>query len=236
LDLFDTVFPHPVATIAWGHSLGGIITAGLIQRNPKRFSAAQPMCGVLSGGVATWNTALDSEFAFKTLLAPGTGLQMVNITNPTANLDLAEVLLAEAQATPQGRARIALSGALGNLPGWFTPLSTEPAPADFADQEMNQFLWSQQVDFPFVFAFRAELEARAQGNVSWNTGVDYHHQFERSINRDEVRALYQQAGLDLDADLRTLNDAARVREDREAVQYVENNIIFDGRIHFPVLT
>src|ERR1700741_3570048 len=103
LDLFDSMFGHPTTTIAWGHSLGGIITAGLIQRNPKRFSAAQPMCGVLSGGVATWNTALDGAFAFKTLLAPGTGLQIINIANPLANLDLAEVVLAEAQGTPQGR-------------------------------------------------------------------------------------------------------------------------------------
>src|ERR1700723_2343511 len=105
LDKFDTMFPHPGATIAWGHSLGGIITAGLIQRNPKRFTAAQPMCGVLSGGVATWNTALDAEFAFKTLLAPTTNLQVVDIANPTANLTLAEEVLAGAQATPQGRAR-----------------------------------------------------------------------------------------------------------------------------------
>src|ERR1700675_3582949 len=94
LDLFDATFGHPVATIAWGHSLGGIITAGLLPRNPKRFTAAQPMCGVLSGGVATWNTALDAEFAFKTLLAPGSGLQLVDITNPDANLTLAEEILA----------------------------------------------------------------------------------------------------------------------------------------------
>src|SRR5579872_7009531 len=104
LDKFTKMAGHPKRTIAWGHSLGGIITAGLIQRDPERFDAALPMCGVLSGGVATWNTALDGEFAFKTLLAPGTGLQVVNITNPVANLDLAEVLLAEAQSTPQGRA------------------------------------------------------------------------------------------------------------------------------------
>ena len=94
LDLFDSMFGHPVATIAWGHSLGGIITAGLIQRNPKRFAAAQPMCGVLSGGVATWNTALDAEFAFKTLLAPTSGLQLVDITNPDANFALSEEILA----------------------------------------------------------------------------------------------------------------------------------------------
>jgi pimeloyl-ACP methyl ester carboxylesterase len=236
LDLFDQLVKHPQRTIAWGHSLGGIITAGLIQRYPERFVAAQPMCGVLSGGVATWNTALDSEFAFKTLLAPGTGLQVVNITNPTENFDLSEAILAEAQATPQGRARIALGAALADTPGWFTPLSPEPAPTDFVSQEANQFLWDQQVDFPFVFAFRAELEARAQGNVSWNTGVDYRNQLEHSVDREEVVALYRQAGLDLDADLRTLNDAARVSADPQAVKYLEQNIIFDGSIHFPVLT
>jgi pimeloyl-ACP methyl ester carboxylesterase len=236
LDKFKKMVGHPKRTIAWGHSLGGIITAGLIQRYPEAFDAALPMCGVLSGGVATWNTALDSEFAFKTLLAPGTGLQIVNIANPVANLELAEGLLAQAQATPQGRARIALAGALADLPGWFVPLSPEPAPTDFAGQETNQFLWNQQVDFPFVFAFRAELEARAQGNVSWNKGVDYRVQLNNSIGRDQVSALYQQAGLDLDADLKTLNETARISADPEAVRYLERNIIFDGEIHIPVLT
>ena len=51
---------------------------------PERFTAALPMCGVLSGGVATWNTALDSAFAFQQLLAAGSGLQVVNITSPQA--------------------------------------------------------------------------------------------------------------------------------------------------------
>jgi len=236
LDLFKKMLGHPKRTIAWGHSLGGIITAGLIQRNPDRFDAALPMCGVLSGGVATWNTGLDAAFAFQTLLAPGAGLQVVNIADPPSNLALAEEVLGEAQATPQGRARIALVGALGDLPGWFLPLSPEPASDDFTSQEANQFTWDQQVDFPFAFAFRAELEARAGGNVSWNTGVDYRKQLEHSIGRDEVRALYQQAGLDLDADLDTLNDTARISADPEAVHYLERNIIFDGKIHIPVLT
>src|SRR6201998_4097773 len=150
LDVFDADFGKPKQTIAWGHSLGGIITAGLVQNNPGRFTAAQPMCGVLAGGVATWNAALDAEFAFKTLLAPTSALQLVNITNPSANLTLAEGILAGAQTTPQGRARIALASAFGDTPGWFTPLSPEPAANDFTSQEQNQFLWDQQVDFPFV--------------------------------------------------------------------------------------
>ncbi len=236
LDLFDSMFGHPSATIAWGHSLGGIITAGLIQRHPKRFTAAQPMCGVLAGGVATWNTALDAEFAFQTLLAPNAGLQVVNITNPDANLTRAEEILAGAQATPQGRARIALGAALSDVPGWFTPTSPEPAPTDFVSQEANQFLWDQQIDFPFVFAFRAELEARAGGNVSWNTGVDYRRQLEKSVDRAEVRALYEAAGLNLEADLEALNHAARIKANPEAVDYLKKNIIFDGQIDIPVLT
>src|SRR5437773_12260011 len=65
LDLFNQLVGTPKSTIAWGHSLGGMVTAGLIERYPDRFDAALPMCGVLSGGVAAWNTALDFGFTFK---------------------------------------------------------------------------------------------------------------------------------------------------------------------------
>lgn len=236
LDIFKAQVGTPTRTIAWGHSLGGIITAGLIQRNPSRFDAALPMCGVLSGGVATWNQALDSAFAFKTFFNAGGPLQVVHITNPPANLLLAEQLLAAANATPQGRARLALANALGDLPGWFNPASPEPAPDDFEAQAANQFLWAQQVDFPFIFALRAELEFRAGGNPSWNTGVDYRRQLEHSVNAAEVRALYAEAGLSLDDDLDTLNNAARIAADSNAVDYLEQNIIFDGDLSFPVLT
>jgi pimeloyl-ACP methyl ester carboxylesterase len=235
LDIFAQTFGKPQRTIACGHSLGGMITAGLIQRNPDRFDAALPMCGVLSGGVATWNTALDSAFAFQTLLG-SSQLQVVNITGPVGNLTLAEGLLAAAQGTPQGRARLALVSALADGPGWFDPTKPEPAPTDFAGQEMNQFLWDQQVDFPFVFAFRAELEFRAGGNPSSNVGVDYRRQFAHSADAAEVRALYEQAGLDLEADLDELNETVRISADPRAMEYLEQNIIYDGDIHIPVLT
>ena len=224
----------PQHTIAWGHSLGGIITAGLIQTYPDRFSAALPMCGVLAGGVATWNAALDGAFAFQQLADPA--VQVTGITNPLANLQGAESAIAAAQATPAGRARIALGAALGDTPGWFTPLSAEPAANDFAGQEANQFQWDANVDFPFIFAFRAELEARAGGNPSWNTGVDYAHQLAISADRSEVRALYKAAGLSLRADLRKLNKAARISADPNAVRYLARNISFTGRITIPVLS
>jgi hypothetical protein len=234
LGVFGSTYGAPAHTVAWGHSLGGIITAGLIQDFPGQFSAALPMCGVLSGGVATWNTALDAAFAFQQLVDPS--VQVVNITNPGANLLGAETAAAAAQKTPQGRARLALSAALADTPGWFTPLSPEPSPTNFGAQEANQYLWGSQVDYPFAFALRAELEARAGGNASWNTGVNYFTQLSKSADATEVQALYKAAGLNLTKDLQTLNNATRISPDPSAVSYLENNIAFNGKITIPVLT
>jgi pimeloyl-ACP methyl ester carboxylesterase len=234
LDQFAVFFSAPTRTIAWGHSLGGLITAGLIQKFPARFDGALPMCGVLAGGVGIWNEALDAAFAFKTLLGPG--LQVVHITNPGANLNLAEADLFGAQASPQGRARLALATAFADTPGWFDPLSPEPAATDYATREANQFKWASQVDFPFSFALRAELEARAGGNPSWNTGVDYRVQLAHSVNQDEVVALYALAGLNLDDDLSALQNAPRIVADASAFNYLKQNIVFNGDIQVPVLT
>jgi pimeloyl-ACP methyl ester carboxylesterase len=237
LGYFDRTYGKPSQTIAWGHSLGGLITAGLVQRHPDRFAGALPMCGVLAGGVGVWNSSLDAAFVFKTLLAPDSTLRLVHITDPAANLAQAQAVLASAQGTSEGRARIALVAAIADVPGWFTPGSPEPAASDFTSREANQFLWSQQVDFPFQFALRAELEARAGGNPSWNTGVDYRKLLRQSINRDEVQALYAAANLSLRDDLNALEEAARIAADGPAVGYLTRNIVFNGDIgETPVLT
>src|SRR6266436_3474059 len=234
LDRFKLMFPEPKRTIAWGHSLGGMVTAALIQRYPGRFNAALPMCGVLSGGVATWNTAADAAFAFQQLIDPS--VTVVNITDPGGNLTGAETAAAAAQKTKQGRARLALVAALGDTPGWFTPLSPEPGPKNFTAQEANQYDWFSQVDGPFIFALRAELEARAGGNASWTTGVNYTTQLAMSADSTEVAALYKAAGLNLSADLATVQNATQISADPTAVQYVEHNVTFDGKISIPVLT
>src|SRR6184192_2508667 len=112
LDYFSAHVGKPQRVIAWGASLGGIITAGLIQLHPDRFAAAMPLCGVLSGGIATWNAELDSAYAFKTLLAPSSSLQLTHITDADANRQLATQLFNAAAPSLQGRARLALVGAL----------------------------------------------------------------------------------------------------------------------------
>lgn len=240
LNFFNETCGHPLRTIAWGHSLGGIITAGLVQLNPGRFVGALPMCGVLAGGVGTWNQALDSAFAFKVLLA-GNTVPVVNLPplgSSALNTDFnnAEGILQNAQTTAQGRARLALIAALGDVPGWFTTGSPEPASTDYATQEVNQFVWEAKIDFLFAFFARAELEARAGGNPSWNTGVNYRDQLNNSADSKEVRALYQQAGLNLDKDLEALNASPRIAANPGAVEYLNKYISFDGDLNIPVLT
>jgi len=236
LDYFNKLVGKPKRVIAWGTSLGGIVTAGLVQLYPDRFTAAMPMCGVLAGGIATWNAELDAAYAFKTLLAPGSNLELVHITDPVANLQLALDRFNQAASTPAGRARIALVAALIDLPGWFDPRQPEPAEGDFAAREAAQASWESRVDFTFAFRYRAELEQRAGGNPSWNTGVDYSHQLSISPNQDEVAALYSAAGLDLQADLRSLNSGARISADPAAARYLNNFLSFDGSLGIPVLT
>src|SRR5215510_7178572 len=236
LDTFDTLIGQPSRTIVWGHSLGGSITAGLIQNYPERFSGALVMCGEVGGSVGAFNQRLDAAFAFKTLLAPESGLQIVNISDPDANLSIAEDVLTAAQATPEGRARIALVAALMDLSGWIDPFSPEPGSTDYVTQEANQFLDEQGIDLFFFLPIRAELEARAGGNPSFNTDADYTEQLALSIDYAEVQALYAQAGLDLDTDLEALNNASRIAADPVALDYLSQNIIFNGQIQVPVLT
>jgi len=235
LDAFQSKVGIPTTTIAWGHSLGGMITAGLVQLYPNRFQAALPMCGVLAGGVGLWNEALDGAFVFNTISAGGT-LQVVDIGNASLNLAAAELALASEQSTAQGQAHIALAAAMGDEPGWYDPLSPEPAQTDYTTREANQYQWLANVVFPFMFALRAELEARAGGNPSWNDGINYTKQLGHSTDYGEVQALYAAAGLDLNADLNKLAGASRISADANAKQYLIDNIVYNGQLPFPVLT
>jgi pimeloyl-ACP methyl ester carboxylesterase len=239
LDLFTSKFGKPTRTIAWGHSLGGMITAGLVQLFPDRFTAALPMCGVVAGGIGVWNQGLDSEFALLTLQTPG-AFKLTGFTSAgdaAANFASATGALAIAQKSPQGQARIALSAALADVPGWFDPASPQPAATDYVAQELNQFNWDNNPDFAFGFFGRAELEARAGGNFSWNTGVDYEAQLAKSVDRAEVKALYKTAGLDLEKDLETLNNTPRIAiTNPSAVAYVTKFITYNGDLDMPVLT
>jgi hypothetical protein len=238
LDLFVERFDPPRRAIAWGTSLGGMITTGLAERHSHPFAGTLAMCGLEQGAVANWNNTLDPLFAIRTLLAPGSTAPLVDLPDqPTAFASIAELTAAldAAQATPAGRARIALAAALHNVPAWTDASQPEPAPRDYDTAQRNQFAVLHGTIFAGL-SWRQEAEAHAGGNMSWNTGVDYGRMLARSSIKAEVKVLYAQAGLSLKDDLAALATAPRITADPAAVRYMTRNISFTGRLAKPMLT
>jgi hypothetical protein len=238
LDAFRARFGPARRTVAWGTSLGGMITTGLAERYGHRFAGTLAMCGLQQGGVANWNNTLDPLFALRTLLTPGSTTPLVRLPDQPAafaSIGALTAALDAAQATPAGRARIALAAALHNIPAWTDAAQPEPAPGDHETAQLNQFGVLHLTIFVGL-SWRQEAETHAGGNMSWNTGVDYGRMLARSSIRDEVLALYRQAGLSLRDDLAALAAAPRIGADPAAVGYMIRNISFSGRLNRPMLT
>ena len=230
---FARAFGKPRLTIAWGSSMGGLVTAALAETAPRAIDGALPLCGSVGGAVGMMNLALDGAFAFKTLLAPGDdAIRLVGTQDDLANGRTVAAVLQEAQATPQGRARIALAAALAGIPRWTDPAGPEPAPGDAAAAEAD----AAKAFVTGVFLPRSDQEARAGGVFSWNDGVDYARQLDRSGRGPEIQTLYRAAGLDLAADLVALARAPRIHADPRAVAWMKANFTPTGRITAPVLT
>jgi len=139
--------------------------------------------------------------------------------------------LDRAQQSAAGRARVALAAVLAGLPEWTTPGSKRPGEDDHSAQQ-SEMAKSFAMG---VFLPRADQERRAGGVFSWNTGVDYAAQLRRSGREASVRALYREAGIDLDADLTVLNGGERIASDPAAVAYMTRNYTPNGKPLAPVM-
>jgi pimeloyl-ACP methyl ester carboxylesterase len=234
LDAFAARFGKPKRTIAWGTSMGGLVTLALMERHPQRFDGGLALCASAAGTVGMMNAALDGAFVFKALLAPDGSLPVLfNGPAGEGRQQLAQWQrqLDAAQATPEGRARLALAATLGQVPTWIEAGSAQPAANDITAQQHQLYLG-------FIGATllpREDQLQRAGGNFSWNTGVDYAEQLEKSGRVGFVRSLYAQAGLDLDADLARLAAAPRIAAEPDAVGYMKRNYAPTGKVVKPVL-
>lgn len=232
LEQFARRYGEPRRVVAWGNSMGGLVTTTLAERHPDAIDGAVTMCASSGGALGMLNTGLDGAFAFVTLVAPDAGIRIVATGDDFANGAKVRQALEPALATPAGRARVALASVLGGLPAWTRPGSPKPANDDYAGQV-------EQMAASFVtgvFLPRAEQEMRAGGVTSWNTGVDYRVQLERSGRRALVERMYALAGLELDADLERLDAAPRIAADPVAATYMMRNATPSGEIGVPVLS
>jgi hypothetical protein len=214
--------------------MGAAIAVLLAERNPSRFDGVAALCGPLDLN-GQWNVSLDITFALKTLLAPGEAIELTHVSDPARSVQLLEQAVDRALTTPAGRARLALAGALGNVPGWYSALT--PQPTDLTERVRQQAAGIKDI---YVGVFgpsgRADLERRAGGNPSFNAGIDYRRQLARSSQRELVRLAYRAAGLDPAADLNRLAAAPRIAPDPAALGYLHRYGVPSGRTPAPVVT
>jgi hypothetical protein len=196
------------------------------------------ICGLLGGGVDLNNYQLDGEYALNQLLAPDQPVKLVNYASPQDGVTAAgqlSALATAARATAPGRARVALATAFLNMPTWSTQQVQPPRAHDAEGLAQAQYEWLVAT-LPFIMPARYSIEQSAGGNASWNAGVDYTAMFGDSPYRDEVRALYRAAGLDLHADLTDLTRHAAVSGDADAVGAVSRTSTLTGHLEVPLLT
>lgn len=221
----------PRRVIAWGSSMGGLVSTALAEAKGSGIDGAAPLCASIGGALGMMNMALDGAYAFRTLIAPQSDIRITGIDDDRINGKRVADALAEAIKTPEGRARVALAGVLAGIPGWTSRDKPQPAATDDAAQ-------ADEIARAFVMGVylpRADQEKRAGGAFSWNTAIDYRAQLARSGRRAMVEALYSDAGLKLDADLARLNAGERITANPKAVAYMRANYTPNARPLVPLV-
>jgi dienelactone hydrolase len=237
LDAVTTRIGTPHRTLAVGNSMGGLINAQIARDGGGRIDGALDQCGLVAGGTDLDNYQLDAEHTIAQLLLPEQDVKLVRFGSADEAVATATLLtkaVTAAQATPQGRARIALAAAYLNLPGW-SPGKDRPAATDWAGQEAQQYDWFAQGLLTFLEIPRYGMEQSVGGNNSWNRGVDYAGLFANSPHAPQVHALYQAAGLDLRADLSALTKGATITADPAAVRRAQQTSSAGQGLDVPLL-
>jgi pimeloyl-ACP methyl ester carboxylesterase len=227
----------PTRTIAFGTSMGGLVSSLIAEVPDSGVDGVISTCGLLGGGVNLNNYQLDGLHALAQLLLPGQDVQLTGFRSgaeSSVTIDRLTTAVRQAQLTAEGRARIALGAALFNTPTWFDG-DTAPGDNDYEAQQEAQYNWLLNT-IPFVVGARSFIVNAANGDSGWNVGVDYGSLLQHSALKAQVTSLYIDSGLDLSADLSLLTQTAAVTPDVEALEWMQRTSAPRGDLQIPVLT
>lgn len=231
LEAFSNVYAKPDRIIAWGSSMGGLVTAALAERHSDRLDGAITLCASAFGAVPMMNMAFDGAFTLATLIAPEEAFSPVGRGDNFAAVRELMDKVKVARETPLGRARVALAGVLGGIPSWTQKNTPRPDTTEYRQQEANI---AKAIGMA-VFLPRGDQERRAKGVFSGNSDIDYRKVLAASGRSDFVEAMYQMAGASLDDDLVALARQDRIKPDPHAVEYMRENFTPSGYVTIPVL-
>jgi hypothetical protein len=241
----QTVLPRrPRQVLAFGTSMGGLVSALEAQDSAGQVNGALTTCGIVAGGINLNEFQLDGEYAMAQLLLPGQPVQLTGFggadgaSEAGATAATLTSAAAKAQQTPAGQARLALALAFLNAAPW-DPSAAAPAPASNpAAQEAAQYDLEFTGSFSildFIELGRASIDQADGGSANWNAGVNYAAVLARSPFRHEVESLYRAAGLNLGADLASLTANAKIKADPRAVASLASTSVPTGHLAVPEL-
>ena len=224
LDRFEVRFRRPDRVIQLGCSGGGAVTLNIAEDFSDRIDGAVAM----AANIPVWqmNTFLDGWFALKALIAPD--LPITDLPFEASGQVPPEIPAAwrnaidAAQRTPEGRARITLAFTLGQWPAWGNRLTPQPNLENATELQHSMYHTLFEIATAPGGNSRVRKELAALGQqLSWNTDVDYREFFENgnTFFKSAVRQLYQEAGLDLEADLGRVNAFPRISASAYALEW-----------------
>jgi hypothetical protein len=236
----STVLPRtPAHVIAFGTSMGGLVSALEAEQGAGRIAGALTTCGVVAGGVNLNDYQLDGEYAIAQLLGnPATPLTGLSDDTAQSTADTLTADAGQAQGSAAGQARLALAMAFLNMPAW-DPSSYAPAPAGQpAAEEAAQYqalVGDSANAIDFMVGGRVSIEQAAGGQAAADAGTNFARALADSPYAGEVRALYKDAGLNLSADLATLTAHATVKADPAALASLRASSDPTGKLAVPEL-
>lgn len=224
-DLFELTFGKPKRIIQLGCSGGGTVTLSMVEKYSDRIDGGIAACGATSPWMA--NMHLDGLFVMQSLIAPE--LPIINLANYDKK-QLAEIgekwkkALKIAQQTPEGRARIALAITIGQWPAWGgrgdAPVANpDPTNVQALQESMYQ---SMSILLPNPRTRGTSMIERAgRGQIRSNIGLNYATLFQNgnSDYKTAVKTLYKKSNINLEADLKKINAAPRIKPDPQALKY-----------------
>jgi hypothetical protein len=228
---------HPQRTLAVGTSMGGLINSLIDQESYGRVQGAVTFCGLVAGGVDLNNYQLNAEYAMTELLPGAAGVPIRDYASmaagTTAGAELSAAV-ASSQSTAAGRARIALSAALLNETDWTTG-ATPPAAGDYAGQELQEEEMLTSGQLSFIESARYMISLAEGGDSGYNIGVDYGALIRESPYYGEIQALYKAAGLNLRADIATLDEHENYAPEGNSLYRTQATSVNTGQLQVPEL-
>ena len=228
---------HPRHTLAVGTSMGGLINSLIDQDAYGRVQGAVTFCGLVAGGVDLNNYQLNAEYAMTELLPGAAGVQIRDFASmaagTAAGTDLSTAVTS-AQSTAAGRARIALSAALLNETDWTTGATPPPA-GDYAGQELQEEEMLTSGQLQFIESGRYSIAQAEGGDSGYNIGVDYGALIRQSPYSRQIKSLYKAAGLNLEADIATLDRHESYAPEGDSLRRTQATSVNTGRLQVPEL-